>query len=103
MELSYDRERVRRYLRIAIIFSLIPDSDVENIITKRTMNFPKRYMSKRKSIEAFEKTLDLADERKRIIKKINFCKKVFKDQECLDELMNKYTSRLIEIEEYAFR
>lgn len=100
---SYERKKINRCFKVAIILSLISDDDIENIINKRATSFYKNEESRMKSIKNFEKMLELNKERKEIIKKISFFNNVFKGQKEVGGLIEKYKNRLLEIENFIFK
>lgn len=100
---SYERKKINRCFKVAIILSLISDDDIENIINKRATSFYKNEESRMKSVKNFEKMLELNKERKEIIKKISFFNNVFKGQKEVGGLIEKYKNRLLEIENFIFK
>ena len=77
MNSNIGKKCVSRYIRVAIVFSLIPKKYMEIIIDKRVLAFNKSRSSKGRSIENFEKALQLSNERKELLKKIKFYADMF--------------------------
>lgn len=100
---SLERKQLYRYLKVVIIFSLISDENVNMILDKRAVLFAKRYKSQKESLITFEKMLELAEERKKLIKKLDFFNGCFKNNPNADVIKEQCVSRLKEIEKYAFQ
>lgn len=99
---SLDRKQLYRYLKVSIIFSLISDEDISKILDKRAVSFNKSYKTQKESLLKFEKMVELAEERKKLKKKLEFFNRCFKGNPETEIIKQQCISRLKEIERYAF-
>lgn len=100
---SLDRKQLYRYLKVSIIFSLISEEDVNKIIDKRASSFNKSTKTQKMSLIKFEKMIELAEERQKLQKKLNFFKGCFGKNPNAEVVIQECITRLKEIERYAFQ
>lgn len=100
---SLGRKQAYRYLKVSIIFSLISEENVNRILDKRTTSFNKSRKTQKESLVTFEKMVELAEERKKLQKKLKFFTTCFGNNSNADVIIEQCITRLKEIERYAFK
>ena len=100
--LQYDRRQITRFLKVAIIFQLISKDDADKIIDSKCKVYNKYADTKANAIRTYERCIELAEERVKLINKMEKMLLMFASQN-KEQIKETYISRIKEIEKYAFR